>query len=96
MQETHQRDLTRKEADKMEKLRKEMFTAQDSVSLNHDMDSRLKELSSRGEILSRRFKVEPYELPGLMRELAVEAMEVKNKSRKRAIKKQIQKILDSI
>lgn len=70
MQETHPEGMERDQAEKLGLLRREFFQGKSDKELMQKMDNRLKALN-RGEVLSRRFKVDMDELPEMAKGLAI-------------------------
>ena len=88
--------MTTEQARELDKLRQEIFTAEDEDKLTEKMDTRLKQLEDAGEVLTRRVAIEGHQIPDTLATLAEGILGAHNKGQRRRLKAECVKLIESL
>jgi len=94
MQTTMPEHMTEAQAEKLGKLRQELFTAKDGDQLTGRMDRRLAKLQRRGEVLVKRERIE--NIPETLADIGRQIENAHNRGQRRRLKKIAQKLIASL
>lgn len=93
MQTTIPAGMPFEDAERLGRVRDELFTGRDDAHVTRKMDKRLAKLEGRGEQLVSRRVIAPEDAPSEIARLAEQAAAAHNKGQKRRLKKAAQKLL---
>lgn len=89
MQVSYPSNMTFEDAERLGKIRKEVFTGKTDAEVQEKMDKRLKQ---NGHVLHERQKIE--DLPLAIRDLAADCATAHNRGQRKRLRKELHKLID--
>lgn len=94
MQVSYPSNMTFEDAERLGKVRKELFTGKSDADVQKKMEARMSKLKRQGEVLHQRQKIE--DLPLTIRDLAAECATAHNRGQRKRLRKELHKLVDAL